>query len=42
MSLDPTASLEADKRMACHRHLLATRAHLLEFLGEHEAMAVSR
>ena len=34
--LDLLAELESDKRMARHHRLLATRAYLLEMLGEHE------
>ncbi|CAL9500863.1 hypothetical protein SUDANB15_03416 [Streptomyces sp. enrichment culture] len=33
------AELERDKRLARHHRLLATRAHLLELLGEREAAA---
>jgi RNA polymerase sigma factor (sigma-70 family) len=39
--LDLVRALEADNRMARHHRLLATRAHLLELLGEHEAAAAS-
>ncbi|MFF9908990.1 RNA polymerase sigma factor [Streptomyces sp. NPDC013457] len=39
--LDLIASLETDKCIAHHHRLLATRAHLLELLGEHEAAATS-
>ncbi|MFD7687788.1 RNA polymerase sigma factor [Streptomyces sp. NPDC059781] len=34
-------ALETDHRLARHHRLLATRAHLLELLGEHEAAAAS-
>ncbi|MGW4024285.1 RNA polymerase sigma factor, partial [Streptomyces sp. NPDC005009] len=34
-------ALETDNRLARHHRLLATRAHLLELLGEHEAAAAS-
>ncbi|WP_242676215.1 RNA polymerase sigma factor [Streptosporangium minutum] len=37
--LDLLATLESDKRLARHHRLLATRAHLLELLGEHDAAA---
>ncbi|MCW2879761.1 MAG: polymerase sigma-70 factor, subfamily [Sphaerisporangium sp.] len=37
--LDLLATLESDRRMARHHRLLATRAHLLELLGEHDAAA---
>ncbi|MEE1752964.1 RNA polymerase sigma factor [Streptomyces sp. SP18CS02] len=37
--LDLLTTLESDKRMARHHRLLATRAHLLEMLGEHDAAA---
>ncbi|WP_067181900.1 RNA polymerase sigma factor [Microtetraspora niveoalba] len=37
--LELLAALAADKRMARHHRLLATRAHLLELLGEDEAAA---
>ncbi|GKQ38976.1 RNA polymerase sigma factor [Streptomyces sp. A012304] len=37
--LDLLAALQSDKRMAGHHRLLATRAHLLELLGEHDAAA---
>ncbi|MFI6798681.1 RNA polymerase sigma factor [Streptosporangium canum] len=33
------ATLESDRRLARHHRLLATRAHLLELLGEHAAAA---
>ncbi|MFE5614452.1 RNA polymerase sigma factor [Streptomyces sp. NPDC056524] len=39
--LDLVAVLETDNRMARHHRLLATRAHLLELLGEHEAASAS-
>ncbi|MFJ9061143.1 RNA polymerase sigma factor [Streptomyces sp. NPDC102409] len=39
--LDLITTLEADNRTARHHRLLATRAHLLELLGEHEAAAAS-
>ncbi|MFJ1732475.1 RNA polymerase sigma factor [Streptomyces sp. NPDC088254] len=39
--LDLVRALEADNRMARHHRLLATRAHLLELLGEHGAAAAS-
>ncbi|KES07095.1 RNA polymerase subunit sigma-24 [Streptomyces toyocaensis] len=39
--LDLVRTLEADRRLARHHRLLATRAHLLELLGEHEAAAAS-
>ncbi|GAA0455279.1 DUF6596 domain-containing protein [Streptomyces sp. NPDC046215] len=39
--LDVVRALEADNRMARHHRLLATRAHLLELLGEHGAAAAS-
>ncbi|WSK00790.1 RNA polymerase sigma factor [Streptomyces sp. NBC_01320] len=35
--LDLLAELETDKRLSRHHRLLATRAHLLELLGEREA-----
>lgn len=37
--LDLLATLESDRRLARHHRLLATRAHLLELLGEHAAAA---
>ncbi|MDG9712271.1 RNA polymerase sigma factor [Streptomyces sp. DH10] len=37
--LDLLATLQPDKRMARHHRLLATRAHLLEMLGRHDAAA---
>ncbi|MFD8533710.1 RNA polymerase sigma factor [Streptosporangium canum] len=37
--LDLLATLESDRRLARHHRLLATRAHLLELLGEHGAAA---
>ncbi|MFI1254683.1 RNA polymerase sigma factor [Streptomyces netropsis] len=37
--LDRLATLQSDKRMARHHRLLATRAHLLEMLGQHEVAA---
>ncbi len=37
--LDLLATLESDRRLARHHRLLATRAHLLELLGEHDAAA---
>ncbi|MFF8974669.1 hypothetical protein [Streptomyces sp. NPDC014995] len=37
--LDLLATLQPDKRMARHRRLLATRAHLMEMLGQHDAAA---
>ncbi|GGY28199.1 RNA polymerase sigma factor [Streptomyces djakartensis] len=37
--LDLLARLESDKRLARHHRLLATRAHLLEMLGRHQAAA---
>ncbi|MFI6208375.1 RNA polymerase sigma factor [Streptomyces sp. NPDC051041] len=37
--LDLLATLRSDKRMARHHRLLATRAHLLEMLGRHDAAA---
>ncbi|MEU2516425.1 RNA polymerase sigma factor [Streptomyces syringium] len=37
--LDLLEALGTDKRMARHHRLLATRAHLLEMLGRHEAAA---
>jgi RNA polymerase sigma factor (sigma-70 family) len=39
--LDLLATLQSDHRMARHHRLLATRAHLLELAGEHEAAAAS-
>ncbi len=39
--LDLVRALEADNRMARHHRLLATRAHLLELLGDHGAAAAS-
>ncbi|MFE4053006.1 RNA polymerase sigma factor [Streptomyces sp. YIM B13518] len=39
--LDLVTALEADRRTARHHRLLATRAHLLELLGDHEAAAAS-
>ncbi|MFJ8547038.1 RNA polymerase sigma factor [Streptomyces sp. NPDC093586] len=39
--LDLVRALEADNRMARHHRLLATRAHLLELLGEHGSAAAS-
>jgi predicted RNA polymerase sigma factor len=39
--LDLLATLAADKRLACHHRLLATRAHLLELTGDAAAAAVS-
>ncbi|NYV73403.1 RNA polymerase sigma factor [Streptomyces sp. UH6] len=39
--LDLVTALEADPRTARHHRLLATRAHLLELLGEHEGAAAS-
>ena len=39
--LDLVTALEADKRTARHHRLIATRAHLLELLGDHEAAAAS-
>ncbi|MFE5729829.1 RNA polymerase sigma factor [Streptomyces sp. NPDC056528] len=39
--LDLVAGLAADKRMARHHRLHATRAHLLELLGDHGAAAAS-
>ncbi|WP_151771049.1 RNA polymerase sigma factor [Streptomyces abyssomicinicus] len=39
--LDLVTALETDPRTARHHRLLATRAHLLELLGEHEAAAAS-
>ncbi|MEU0059543.1 hypothetical protein [Streptomyces sp. NPDC006334] len=39
--LDLVRALETDSRMARHHRLLATRAHLLELLGEHEAAAAA-
>ncbi|MER5850956.1 DUF6596 domain-containing protein [Streptomyces sp. NPDC002012] len=38
-ALELLAALESDRRMARHHRLLATRAHLLELLGEHHAAA---
>ncbi|MFC4059283.1 RNA polymerase sigma factor [Planomonospora corallina] len=38
-ALDLLEKLGSDKRMARHHRLLATRAHLLEMLGRHEAAA---
>ncbi|WP_217167788.1 hypothetical protein [Streptomyces sp. AC512_CC834] len=35
--LDLIATLETDERMARHHRPHATRAHMLELLGEHEA-----
>jgi RNA polymerase sigma factor (sigma-70 family) len=37
--LDLLERLEGDKRLAQHHRLLATRAHLLERLGQHQAAA---
>jgi RNA polymerase sigma factor (sigma-70 family) len=37
--LELLAALECDKRMARHHRLLATRAHLLELLGDYTAAA---
>ncbi|MEV4186442.1 DUF6596 domain-containing protein [Streptosporangium canum] len=37
--LDLLATLESDRRLARHHRLHATRAHLLELLGEHAAAA---
>ncbi len=37
--LELLAALERDKKMAGHHRLLATRAHLLELLGDHTAAA---
>jgi predicted RNA polymerase sigma factor len=37
--LDAIASLAADKRMAQHHRLLATRAHLRELAGDTDAAA---
>ncbi|WP_433235046.1 RNA polymerase sigma factor [Streptosporangium sp. CA-135522] len=37
--LDLVSTLESDRRMARHHRLLATRAHLLEMLGELDAAA---
>ena len=37
--LEVIATLEADKRMAQHHRLLATRAHLRELAGDTEAAA---
>jgi RNA polymerase sigma factor (sigma-70 family) len=37
--LDLLATLRSDKRVARHHRLFATRAHLLEMLGQHEAAA---
>ncbi|MFC8144048.1 RNA polymerase sigma factor [Streptomyces paradoxus] len=37
--LDLLTKLESDKRLAQHHRLLATRAHLLEQLGRHQAAA---
>ncbi|WP_375136714.1 DUF6596 domain-containing protein [Streptomyces sp. A244] len=37
--LDLLVELEGDKRLAQHHRLLATRAHLLERLGRHQAAA---
>ncbi|MFB7864784.1 RNA polymerase sigma factor [Streptomyces sp. NPDC056069] len=39
--LDLIAALETDKRMARHHRLHATRAHLLELVGDHAAAAAS-
>ncbi|MER7484485.1 sigma-70 family RNA polymerase sigma factor [Streptomyces sp. NPDC126497] len=39
--LDLVTALEADRRTARHHRLLATRAHLLELLGDHGAAAAS-
>ncbi|WP_420857049.1 RNA polymerase sigma factor [Streptomyces chilikensis] len=39
--LDLLTALETDNRLARHHRLLATRAHMLELLGEHKAAAVS-
>ncbi|MFC8828443.1 RNA polymerase sigma factor [Streptomyces sp. NPDC057137] len=39
--LDLLATLESDKRLAHHHRLLATRAHLLELLGERAAAATA-
>ncbi|MFD1833326.1 RNA polymerase sigma factor [Streptomyces desertarenae] len=39
--LDLLAELEGDKRMARHHRFVATRAHLLEMLGRHEAAALA-
>jgi predicted RNA polymerase sigma factor len=39
--LELVGALEADNRMARHHRLPATRAHLLELLGEHEEAAAS-
>ncbi|RKT84095.1 Predicted RNA polymerase sigma factor, contains C-terminal TPR domain [Saccharopolyspora antimicrobica] len=38
-ALELLETLESDKRTARHHRLLATRAHLLERLGQHEAAA---
>ena len=38
--LEVIATLEADKRMAQHHRLLATRAHLRELAGDTEAAAM--
>lgn len=38
-ALELLETLEADKRMARHHRLLATRAHLLDQLGQHAAAA---
>ena len=37
--LEVIATLEADKRMAQHHRLLATRAHLRELAGDTDAAA---
>jgi predicted RNA polymerase sigma factor len=39
--LDLLATLQSDHRMARHHRLLATRAHLLELAGEHQAATAS-
>ncbi|MFD9970212.1 RNA polymerase sigma factor [Streptomyces sp. NPDC059013] len=39
--IDLITALETETRMARHHRLLATRAHLLELLGEHQAAAAS-
>jgi predicted RNA polymerase sigma factor len=37
--LELLGTLESDKRMTRHHRLIATRAHLLELLGDHDAAA---